>query len=396
MNPDAVNLIDLAAVCLLIAGLVGGIRSGAFPQVGGLLGAIGGAALLLWLIPELRDRIDALQGSARAFVVLGGLIIGVGIGEVVGSTLGRAVSDSLGDGVFGILDRVFGGVVGIAQAVLVVWLVGGLLALGPSTAMAGQAQRSIAVRVTAAALPPIESVAADIGGLIDASGLPQVFIGLEPLPAPPVDTPQSAEARRIAAAAMASTAEIGSFACAFELTGTGFIVAPGYVVTNAHVVAGASSTRIMLGEQTVGATVVFFDPELDIALLHAPDLRGNALRFSTISPTRGTKGAALGHPGGAPLTVIPAAVAGLYQAEGRDLYGTRTVTRSILELRAAIERGDSGGPFILPDGSVGGVVFAEARSDPSVGYALDPRAVATDIAPSLGRTAPVGTGPCIR
>ncbi len=396
MNPDAVNLIDLAAICLLIAGLVGGIRSGAFPQVGGLLGAIAGAALLLALVPEVRDKIDSLQGPTRAFVVLGGLVIGVGIGEVLGSSLGRSISSSLGDGVFGTLDRVLGGVVGVAQAILVVWLVGGLIALGPSTALAGQAQRSIAVRMTAAALPPIETVAADVGGLIDASGLPQVFIGLEPIPAPPVDTPQSAEARRIAAAAMASTAEIGSFACAFELTGTGFIVAPGYVVTNAHVVAGASATHVTIGDQTVNASVVFFDPELDIALLHAPGLSGKALRFATTSPERGTQGAALGHPGGAPLTVIPAAVAGSYEAEGRDLYGTRTVTRAILELRASIERGDSGGPFILPDGTVGGVVFAEARSDPRVGYALDPRAVATDIAPSLSRTAPVATGPCIR
>src|SRR5512142_1050395 len=111
MNPDAVNLVDLAAICLLIAGLVGGIRSGAFPQVGGLLGAIAGAALLLALVPEFRDKIESLQGAARAFVVLGGLVIGVGIGEVIGSSFGRAISSSLGDGVFGTLDRVLGGVV---------------------------------------------------------------------------------------------------------------------------------------------------------------------------------------------------------------------------------------------------------------------------------------------
>jgi len=72
------------------------------------------------------------------------------------------------------------------------------------------------------------------------------------------------------------------------------------------------------------------------------------------------------------------------------------VTRDILELRAQIEPGDSGGPLILKDGTVGGVVFAEARSDENVGYALSPTAVAADITPALGRQSQVSTGPCTR
>ena len=47
------------------------------------------------------------------------------------------------------------------------------------------------------------------------------------------------------------------------------------------------------------------------------------------------------------------------------------MTRPILELRAEIDQGDSGGPLVLADGTVGGVVFAEARTDEEVGYALD-------------------------
>ncbi len=72
------------------------------------------------------------------------------------------------------------------------------------------------------------------------------------------------------------------------------------------------------------------------------------------------------------------------------------MTREILELRAQIEQGDSGGPFVLADGTVGGVVFAEARTDPDVGYALSPTQVSVRIAPATGRTGPVDTGPCIR
>ena len=56
----------------------------------------------------------------------------------------------------------------------------------------------------------------------------------------------------------------------------------------------------------------------------------------------------------------------------------------------------SGGPSVLGDGSVGVVVFAESRSDDTVGYALDPTAVAFAIGPGIGETSPAGTGPCIR
>ena len=93
--------------------------------------------------------------------------------------------------------------------------------------------------------------------------------------------------------------------------------------------------------------------------------------------------------------MLPAAVAGSYDAVGHDIYDRSQVTRRIVELRAAIEPGDSGGPLILPDGTIGGLVFAESRADPDVGYALSPTTVSTRIAPAIGRTGAVDTGPCI-
>jgi S1-C subfamily serine protease len=170
------------------------------------------------------------------------------------------------------------------------------------------------------------------------------------------------------------------------------------VVTNAHVVAGATSVEITAdatGRRAPGS-VVFFDPELDVALVRTPGLQFRALSFAAESPGRGTLGAALGHPNGGALTVIPAAVAAEIRASGRDIYATRDVVRDILELRAPIEPGDSGGPFLLADGSVGGVVFAQSRTDAGVGYALDPVAVADEVIPLLGRTAATSTGPCLR
>jgi hypothetical protein len=78
------------------------------------------------------------------------------------------------------------------------------------------------------------------------------------------------------------------------------------------------------------------------------------------------------------------------------VYGTARVTRDILELRAEVEPGDSGGPLVLEDGSVGGLVFAESKTDPAVGYALSPGSVWTRIRPAIGTTRAVDVGDCLR
>ena len=232
--------------------------------------------------------------------------------------------------------------------------------------------------------------------MLDDSGLPDVFVGLEPIPQAPVDTPTDPQAERIAQRAIGSTFRVTTRACDSQVNGTAFLVAPGYLVTNAHVVAGASTIRVGGGADARDAEAVMFDPTVDLALLHVPSLQGPVLRFATSNPSRGALGAALGYTGGGPLQVLPAAVAGSYPATGRDIYGQDRITRDILELRAAVEPGDSGGPLILEDGSVGGLVFAESRTDPEVGYALTPSAVANRIAPAIGSQGAVDLGQCIR
>jgi S1-C subfamily serine protease len=393
-----VNPLDLVAIVLVVLAVLLGYRSGAWPQIGGLLGAIGGGAIVVLSLPLLVEPLDSVPTGFRPYVVLTGLLLAVGIGESIGSAVGRAIARALGGGVLGAADRVAGGFTGATQALLIVWLAGGLLAIGPIPRLTEAAQTSTAIRTLNAALPPPDEIATELGSLLDESGLPEVFVGLEPLPQPPVDPPTDATARAIAELAEASTVRISAATCGYESSGSGVVVAAGYVVTNAHVVAGARErgVRVTGIAGQVDAVVVLFDPALDVAVLHAPKLKAVPLRFAANDPTRGALGAALGYPGGGSLTVVPAAVTGTYSATGRDIYDEATVNRRVLELRAQIDRGDSGGPFVLPDGTVGGLIFAEARTDTDVGYALSPTAVATRVAPALGRTGSVGTGACLR
>lgn len=390
------NLFDLLALVVLISAIVAGTRTGALPQVGGISGALLGLLVALNGAPWLVDAVRGLEPMPRAIVVVTVIILAVALGETVGSAVGRAVAGRLGRGVLSGVDRVLGGALGAGQAILIVWLAGGLLAAGPFPTLGREASHSTAVRTLDGVFPPPTEVVGEIATALDNSGLPDVFVGLEPIPLAPVDRPTDVQADAIARTAEASTARITSRSCSSLVTGTGALVAPGYLVTNAHVVAGASTIRAAIGSSIVDATPVLFDPELDVAVLHAPDLTGPVLRFAAADPVRGERGAALGYAGGGPLVVLPAAVTGSYTATGRDIYGVHRVVREILELRAGVEPGDSGGPLVLEDGTIGGLVFAESRTDPSVGYALTPTAVSVRIAPAIGRTGEASVGRCIR
>jgi S1-C subfamily serine protease len=393
-----VNPLDLVAILLVVLAIVLGFNSGALPQVGGLLGAVAGGAIAILALPHLAQPLEAVPVGIRPYVVLAGLLMAVGIGESVGSAIGRTAARSLGTGFLGAADRLAGSLTGAAQALLVVWLAGGLLAIGPVPRLTEAAQTSTTIRTLNAVLPPPAEIATELGQLLDDSGLPDVFVGFEPLPRPPVDRPTDARALAIADAVQGSAVRILAGVCGAAASGSGVVVADGYVVTNAHVVAGASEDGIRVSTADgdhVSGRVVLFDPQLDVALLYTPELAAPALRFATRDPDRGTLGAALGYPGGGGLTVVPAAVTGAYRATGRDIYDDARVDRDILELRAQIDRGDSGGPFVLENGTIGGLIFAEARTDPEVGYALSPTTVAIRITPGLGRTSAVDTGSCL-
>lgn len=393
------NVLDLVAVLLIVLAAILGFRSGFVPQAGGLIGAIVGGAIVVLVLPALSEPLASLDPSIRPYIVLVGLLVAVGLGESIGSALGRSVARAMGTGVVGAADRTAGVGLGMAQAVLVIWLVGGLLALGPVPRLAEAAQTSTAVRTLNAVLPPPTVIAADLGELLDSTGLPDVFVGFDPLPRPPVDRPSDARARAIGAPAEASVFRVSAATCGMASSGSSAVVATGYLVTNAHVVAGSGPGGLKVadaGGDQWDAQVVLFDPQLDIALLWVPGLDAPALRFATDDPPRGAIGATLGYPGGGALTIEAAAVTGAYAATGRDIHGEATVLRDIIELQADVDRGDSGGPFVIEDGTIGGLVFAEARTDATVGYALAPASVATRIGPGIGRTSAVDTGDCVR
>jgi S1-C subfamily serine protease len=395
-HDPAVNPLDILAVVFIVVAVVLGVRSGALPQLLGLAGATIAAITGLIVLPAVTPLLDTTPAAIRAIIVLSILFGLVGIGEAFGSAGGRAASRALGQGFLGALDQVAGALVGAAQAVLILWLAGGVIAAGPFPNLAQLAQRSTTLRVIDGFLPPPTEVVLELGQLLGDSGLPNVFIGLEQLPAPDIDLPSDELARKIGERAAPSVLRVIADGCDQRASGSSFVIAPEYLVTNAHVVVGAKRILVQTSGDAFTATPVLIDLELDVALLFADGVRAPALRMATDEPGRGAVGATVGYPGGGDEVVEPATVAATYFATGLDVTRKARVTRRILELRARVEPGDSGGPFVLENGTVGGLVFAESRVDPAVGYALSPLDVLHRVSGATGRRQAVSTGPCLR
>lgn len=390
------NPLDLIAIALIALAVLLGIRSGALPQLLGLAGAAVAALSGLALLPALTPILDQLSAAVRAIAVLSVLLGLVGIGETVGAALGRRASAALGSGIFGALERVAGGLVGGAQAILILWLAGGVIAAGPFPNLAQLAQRSVALRIVDEVLPPPTEIVLELGQLLDDSGLPNVFIGLEQLPAPDIDLPSDELARDIGRQAAPSVLRVLADGCGQRASGSSFVIAPGYLVTNAHVVVGADDVLVQTPSDSFRAVPVLLDLNLDVALLWADGVTAQPLRFTSAEPSRGDLGATIGYPGGGNEAAKPATVSATYVATGLDVTREARVTRRIVELRARVVPGDSGGPFVLEDGTVGGVVFAESRVDPAVGYALSALEVRARVFGAIGRREAVAPGPCVR
>jgi len=141
-------------------------------------------------------------------------------------------------------------------------------------------------------------------------------------------------------------------------TGSGFVIdREGHVITNNHVVEGARSVSVKLGdsEKSYDAEVVGTDPGTDIALLKvdAPDDEFNPLRLGRSSELEvGDPVVAIGNPFGLDRTVT----SGIVSALQRNIQAPNGFSIShVIQTDAAINPGNSGGPLINAEGAVIGI-----------------------------------------
>jgi S1-C subfamily serine protease len=390
----AVNVLDLILLALVVLAAISGFRRGALMQVLSYGGLVVGLVLGAILAPSVASLVhgDAAQAGVAVAVVLGA----AGIGNAAGWLAGTWVRARMRRTRLGTADAAGGSVISTVAVVVAIWFLAFNLVNGPFPALSGEIRGSVVVRAIERAMPAPPSLFGDVRHFFDRFGFPEVFTGLPPAPAGPVQWPTDAEAQRAFSAAQGSMVRIVGQACGEIQSGSGFAIAPHDVVTNAHVVAGVGIPQVQ--QQNGGsqaATVVLFDARTDLAVLRVPGALGPPLSFAPGELDRGAGGAVLGFPGGGDLKGEPAAVRRPLNAIGRDIYGDRTVVREVYELQATVQPGDSGGPFVLPDGRVAGIVFAASTTDEGVGYAVQSSAATHDIRSAIPLTTAVSTGRCI-
>ncbi|AYY11778.1 serine protease [Actinobacteria bacterium YIM 96077] len=391
------NAVDFIIIALaIVVGYTGWVHG----FVVGLLsfaGFVGGAVAGLLLVPVLLGSLEPGLGVSilAALLVLAVASIGQGVLAWTGGWVRSKVSSQPARHV----DAAGGAALGIIGLLLAAWALG----LALSTAAipyASQGIRESAILRTVDDAVPVspDNLRDAFQDVVIAEGFPEVVAPWVPEPIGEVEAPdgnlhRDPDIQKAAESVVHITGRAPE--CSRVLSGSGFVVAPERVMTNAHVVAGVNEPVVTFADgDPLAARVVDFDSDIDLAVLAVPDLPHEPLDLADGAPGTGVDAVVVGYPGSGPLTATPVRVRGQHELVGRDIYGDGSVTRDVLGLRGEVRPGNSGGPLVSTDGTVYGTIFAASLTDPSTGYALSDTEVRPMAESAADATDPVPTGSC--
>ena len=385
-----IDLIDLVILAAVLIGLANGYRRGFWLSLAQYVGLLSGVLLGALAAKPALDYLQINNPVARPLGAVLVLVIGGSLGSSIGFAAGEPIRRRiLRAGIHTATDSVGGAVLSAVAVLMICWFLGISFSRGPSQDVAQQIQKSVVLHVLDSIDPTPPPFLASVEGIVSGVSFPPVFAGLEPSLPGPLPIPSSVNTAGVNRIAQ-SVVKVTNLGCGGLVTGSGFPLGNGYVITNAHVVSGTSSHEVLTPNNIqLKATVVFFDPERDIAVLYVPDLSDPAVVFGAAA--RGTEGAVIGYPGGESEKVVPAVVDGAVPAEGYDIYNQHLVTREIYVIQATVRPGNSGGPIVDLQGHVLGLVFATSAGNPNQAYALTDDEIAPDISAAESHPSPTDT-----
>lgn len=393
--------VDLVVIALAIIAGISGWRHGMAVALLSFVGVLGGAVLGVRLAPLIAAGVA--NPSTRIIVSIVVVVLLVALGETTGVFFGRRIRDRITGERTLAIDSTLGSLLQAITVVLAAWLVALPLASASFPGLAAGIRGSTVLGGVNSVMPDgAKQLPAELRQLLDNSGFPDVLSPFATTPITEVGEPN---------AALAKSAVIGDVApsilkirgrapsCARQLEGTGFVIGPKLVMTNAHVVAGTNDTGVEVKNRRgktveLQAEVVLYDPKIDVAVLRVPDLDADPLIFEPKPAAANDDAIVLGYPLDGPFTVTPARVRQNIKLKGPDIYDGGEVTRDVYTLRAKVQSGNSGGPVISPTGRVIGVVFGAAVDNPETGFVLTVDQVAASVQQAPKLTRKVATGSC--
>ncbi len=382
---SALDWAILGFTALLAAyGYAQGFLVGALSLIGFSIGAYLGTRVA----PLLLHRGER-STYAPLFALVGALIVGGVCASGLEGFGGRLRARLRLPG-FRALDGLLGAVLTACVALGIAWISGAIaLDTSGSRPLRSDIRGSEILRALDHVLPPSQLV---IGALSPFDPLPTVHGPAADVPAPTSGILASAGVH----AARRSVVKVYGMACGLGVEGSGWVVAPGTIVTNAHVVAGERDTEIKLRGDgwSIPVTVVAFSVRDDLAVLRVPRLRLPSLTMAS-APRVGEPAAILGYPLDGPFRSRAGRLGQTQVVDTQNAYGRGHVMRSIAALRGTVKPGNSGGPLVDGDGQVLATVFAAitGTSRPG-GFAIPDAVVRSVVDRAAGDTAPVSTGHC--
>lgn len=370
--------VDVVVILLAIIAGISGWRHGMAVAFLSFVGVLGGAIIGVRLAPLLAAGIT--NPSTRIIVSIAVVVLLVALGETTGVFFGRRIRDRIrGDRVL-VVDSTLGSILQAITVVLAAWLVALPLASVSVAFLASGIRGSEILGVVDDVMPDKAKELPDqLRKLLDNSGFPDVLSPFAETPIIAVGPPDarladSAAVRDVAGSVLKIRGKAPS--CGKQLEGSGFVIAPQLVMTNAHVVAGTSQTEVEIpgrGRRVTDlpAEVVLYDPETDVAVLRVTKpLSAKPLVFASTPAKVADDEIVLGYPLDGPFTVTPGRIRQNIKLKGPDIYDAGEVLRDVYTVRAKVQSGNSGGPMIDPTGHVTGVVFGAAVDDPETGFVL--------------------------
>ncbi|MBJ8340133.1 MarP family serine protease [Antrihabitans sp. YC3-6] len=391
------NWLDIGVLLIALLAATSGWRQGAVASALAFLGVVLGAVAGILIAPHVLVHVD--EGRARVLVGVLLIVTLVIVGEVAGMVLGRAARSGMHSPAARAIDSSVGAVLQAVAVLVAGWLLAVPLTASSQPAVAAAVRGSTVLsKVDEVAPEWMRRLPSEFSALLDTSGLPDVIGPFGRTPITSVEPPDpSVLESPIARTLQDSVLRIRGTApsCQRALEGSGFVVAPERVMTNAHVLAGTTEVAVDTADGPLAAQVVLFDPSVDIAILAVPGLTAPVLSWAPEPARTGADAIVLGYPGGGPYTASAARVRETLDLTGPNIYRSDTVEREVYTVRGSIRQGNSGGPLVDSQGRILGVVFGAAVDNSDTGFVLTENEVSKQLEMAPSVTAIVETGACI-
>lgn len=383
-------------VCVLLA-CFGGWRQGAFSSILSSLGVIAGLIIGIALSPFMQQLTE--EPAIKFLLVIGTLVLLIGLGNMVGGIIGGSLRNNLKLRRGLKIDSAIGAVFQAVMTLLVAWLISVPMLTVLSGQPAEQIRESRILGFLDRQLPDsLAGLPNQLSALLDESGLPPLvspFIegAQAEVEAPAIYVEDTELVERLRPSVIHVMGE--AQACSRRLMGTGFMIDEDYVITNAHVVAGTNSVTLDTVTGMYNADVVYYNPDLDIAVLYSPEVSLPVLSWAEEIAATGDDAIVMGFPESGPFEAAPARVADMIRISGPNIYATTRVEREAYAVRGSIRQGNSGGPMVNTEGQVLGVVFGASVDNSDIGYVLSAAEVRNAIGDYAELTMPVDTQQCV-